>query len=236
LRGDAIDSRARNTRLPAERGGALVARLRVGVLISGRGSNLQALIDAAADPAYPAEIVLVISNRPEAAGLQRAAQAGIPHEVIAERDRGTFAAAADAALRHHRIELVALAGFMRLLDTGLVAAWRDRMVNIHPSLLPAFPGLHPQRQALAAGVRFSGCTVHFVRAEVDTGPIIAQAVVPVHDDDDEERLAARILAAEHRLYPLAVRLYAEGRLRIDGNRVTIAGGTAPDIAALNPAA
>jgi phosphoribosylglycinamide formyltransferase-1 len=206
------------------------------VLISGRGSNLQALIDAAADPAYPAEIVLVISNRPEAQGLQRAAQAGIPHQVIAERDRAAFAAAADAALRQYRVELVALAGFMRLLDTSFVEAWRDRMVNIHPSLLPAFPGLHPQRQALAAGVRFSGCTVHFVRAEMDTGPIIAQAVVPVHDDDDEDRLAARILAAEHRLYPLAVRLYAEGRLRIDGNRAVIAGGTAPDIVALNPVA
>jgi phosphoribosylglycinamide formyltransferase-1 len=213
-----------------------VARLRIGVLISGRGSNLQALIEAAADPAYPAEIVLVISNRPEAQGLEHAGQAGIPHEVIAARDRGVFAAAADAALRQHRVELVALAGFMRLLDTGFVAAWPDRMVNIHPSLLPAFPGLHPQRQALAAGVRFSGCTVHFVRAEMDTGPIIAQAIVPVHDDDDEDRLAARILATEHRLYPLAIRLYAEGRLRIDGNRAIIAGGSAPDIAALNPVA
>jgi phosphoribosylglycinamide formyltransferase-1 len=213
-----------------------VPRLRVGVLISGRGSNLQALIDAGANPAYPAEIVLVISNRPEAQGLQRAALAGIPHEVIAEHDRGAFAAVADAALQQHGVELIALAGFMRLLDIGFVAAWQDRMVNIHPSLLPAFPGLHPQRQALTAGVRFSGCTVHFVRAETDTGPIIAQAVVPVHDDDDEARLTARILAVEHRLYPLVVRLYAEGRLRIDGNRVTVAGATMPDIAALNPAA
>jgi phosphoribosylglycinamide formyltransferase 1 len=211
-----------------------MARLRVGVLISGRGSNLQALIDAAADPAYPAEIALVISNRPEAQGLQRAAQAGIPHQVIAERDRAGFAAAADGALSGHGVELVALAGFMRLLDAGFVAAWHDRMINIHPSLLPAFPGLHPQRQALMAGVRFSGCTVHFVRVEVDTGPIIAQAVVPVRDNDDEERLSARILAAEHRLYPLALRLYAEGRLKIDGNRVAVAGGTAPEIAAFNP--
>jgi len=211
-----------------------MARLRIGVLISGRGSNLQALIDAAADPAYPAEIVLVISNRAEAQGLRRAADAGIAHQVVAERDRTAFAAAADGALRQNGVELIALAGFMRLLDTGFVEAWRDRMVNIHPSLLPAFPGLHPQRQALMAGARFSGCTVHFVRAEVDTGPIIAQAVVPVHDDDDEESLSARILAAEHRLYPLALRLHAEGRLRIDGNRVSVAGGTAPDIAALNP--
>ena len=212
-----------------------MARLRVGVLISGRGSNLQALIDAAAGPAYPAEIALVISNQPQAAGLQRAAAAGIPREVITEGSRAAFASAADRVLRKHRIELVALAGFMRLLDTGFVETWRDRMVNIHPSLLPAFPGLHPQRQALAAGARFSGCTVHFVRPEMDSGPIIAQAVVPVRDDDDEERLAARILAQEHRLYPMAVRLCAEGRLRIEGNRVVVAGGTVADIAALNPA-
>ena len=211
-----------------------MARLRVGVLISGRGSNLRALIDAARDPGYPAEIVLVISNRAEAAGLQHAAQAGITHQVIAERDRAAFAAAADRALKQYGVELVALAGFMRLLDAGFVEGWRDRMINIHPSLLPAFPGLHPQRQALAAGVRFSGCTVHFVRVEVDTGPIIAQAVVPVHDDDDEERLSARILVAEHRLYPLALRLYAEGRLKVAGNRVAVAGGAAPDLAALNP--
>ena len=211
-----------------------MARLRVGVLISGRGSNLQALIEAAADPAYPAEIVLVISNRREAQGLQHATQAGIPHEVIGERDRGVFAAVADAALRRHRVELVALAGFMRLLDTGLVEAWCDRMVNIHPSLLPAFPGLHPQRQALAAGVRFSGCTVHFVRAEMDTGPIIAQAVVPVLPDDDEERLSARILAAEHRLYPMALRLCAEGWVTVAGERAVVAGATAPGEVMLNP--
>jgi phosphoribosylglycinamide formyltransferase 1 len=211
-----------------------MARLRVGVLISGRGSNLQALIDAAADPGYPAEIVLVISNRAEAAGLQRAAQAGIAHRVIAERDRAAFAAAADRALEQSGVELVALAGFMRLLDAGFVEGWHDRMINIHPSLLPAFPGLHPQRQALAAGVRFSGCTVHFVRVEVDTGPIVAQAVVPVRDDDDEDLLSARILAAEHRLYPLALRLYAEGRLKVAGNRVAVAGGITPDLAAFNP--
>src|SRR5438445_9116105 len=211
-----------------------MARLKVGVLISGRGSNLQALIDAATDPAYPAEIVLVISNRPEAPGLAHAARAGIAHRTIAEPSREIFAAEANAALRQSGAELAALAGFMRILDNGFVPAWRDRLVNIHPSLLPAFPGLHPQRQALAAGVRFSGCTVHFVRAQVDSGPIIAQAVVPVHDDDDEARLAERILAAEHRLYPLAVRLYAEGRLRIDGKKVVVAGGVPPDLAAFNP--
>lgn len=215
---------------------ARMSRLRIGVLISGRGSNLQALIDAAAAPDYPAEIACVISNRADAPGLERAARAGIAHEVIAHRNREAFAAAADAVLREHEVGLVALAGYMRILDTGFVETWRDRLVNIHPSLLPAFPGLHPQRQALAAGVKFSGCTVHFVRAEVDTGPIVAQAVVPVHDNDDEERLADRILAAEHRLYPVAVRLFAEGRLRIAGNRVAIRGGRPPELLALNPEA
>jgi phosphoribosylglycinamide formyltransferase-1 len=212
-----------------------MARLKVGVLISGRGSNLQALIDAAADPSYPAEIAVVISNRADAAGLARAEAGGIPRLAIIEPDRAAFAASADRALRGAGVALVALAGFMRILDTGFVAAWADRMINIHPSLLPAFPGLHPQRQALAAGVKFSGCTVHFVRVEVDTGPIIAQAAVPVEDGDDEDRLAARILIAEHRLYPLAVRLFAEGRLRLKGNRVLIAGGAAPDAALMNPA-
>src|SRR5260221_1258316 len=210
------------------RGGGAMKRLKVGVLISGRGSNLQALIDAAADPGYPAEIVLVISNRPDAAGLERAARAGIAHLAIANPSREAFAAGADAALREHGVGLVALAGYMRILDTGFVEAWRDRLVNIHPSLLPAFPGLHPQRQALAAGVRFSGCTVHFVRASVDSGPIIAQAVVPVHGDDNEALLAERILAAEHVLYPIAVRLFAEGRLWIGGESVPISGAVPPE--------
>jgi phosphoribosylglycinamide formyltransferase 1 len=212
-----------------------MARLKIGVLISGRGSNLQALIDAAAaEPAYPAEIACVISNNPAAAGLGRAARAGIVHSVLPHPSRAAFAAAADAALRQSGAQLVVLAGFMRLLDDGFVAAWRDRLVNIHPSLLPAFPGLHAQRQALNAGVRFAGCTVHFVRAEVDTGPIIAQAVVPVQPDDDEARLSERILAVEHRLYPMAVRLYAEGRLRIEGDRVAVAGATSPAGILFNP--
>jgi phosphoribosylglycinamide formyltransferase-1 len=210
------------------------ARLRLGVLISGRGSNLEALIGAAADPAYPAEIVLVISNRPKAPGLARAARAGIAHRTLPDPDRKVFAREADAALRHASVELVVLAGFMRILDTAFVEAWRDRLVNIHPSLLPAFPGLHAQRQALAAGVRFSGCTVHFVRPAVDTGPIIAQAVVAVHPGDDEALLAERILAAEHRLYPMAVRLYAEGRLRITGDTLAIAGAVPPQTVLFNP--
>jgi phosphoribosylglycinamide formyltransferase 1 len=206
----------------------------VGVLISGRGSNLQALIEAARHPDYPAEIVTVISNRGDAPGLRHATAAGISTHVVADPDRAAFAAAAGEILRGAAVGLVALAGFMRILDTGFVEAWRDRMVNIHPSLLPAFPGLHPQRQALAAGVKFSGCTVHFVRAAVDTGPIITQAVVPVLDGDDEARLADRILAAEHRLYPLAVRLLAEGRATVAGNRVAIGGSATPEGTQLNP--
>ncbi len=212
-----------------------MTRLRTAVLISGRGSNLAALIDACAAPGHPAQIVLVISNRPEAPGLAYADAAGIAREVVAAPDREDFAAAADAALCRHRIELVCLAGFMRLLDTGFVERWRDRMINIHPSLLPSFRGLHAQRQALAAGVRFVGCTVHFVRPEVDTGPIIAQAVVPVLGGDDEARLSDRILAAEHCLYPLALRLIAEGRVRIVEERAEIAGWSAPETTLCNPA-
>lgn len=208
--------------------------MRLGVMISGRGSNLQALIEACAARSYPAELAFVVSSRAEAAGLAHAAAAGIASAVVAEPDRARFAAEAEALLREHRVELVCLAGFMRLLDRGFVDAWRDRMINIHPSLLPAFPGLHAQRQALAAGVRFAGCTVHFVRPETDAGPIIAQAVVAVHPDDDEASLAARILAAEHRLYPSAVRLIAEGRTRIVGGRVEIDGWRAPALMALNP--
>jgi phosphoribosylglycinamide formyltransferase-1 len=206
----------------------------MGVLISGRGSNLRALIDACADPGYPAEIVVVVSDRADAPGLALAAAAGIFCAVIPHHTRLTFATEAEALLREQRIDLVCLAGFMRVLDTAFVEGWRDRMVNIHPSLLPAFPGLHPQRQALAAGVRFSGCTVHFVRPEVDVGPIIAQAIVPIQPGDDEVRLSARILAVEHRLYPLAVRLIAQGRVSVAGAKVEIDGWRAPTITALNP--
>jgi phosphoribosylglycinamide formyltransferase-1 len=211
-----------------------MVRRRVGVLISGRGSNLQALLEASADPAYPAEIVLVISNRQEAPGLAFAAAAGVPAFVIAHPDRRAFAAEAEALLRKMRVELVCLAGFMRLLETSFVEAWRDRMINIHPSLLPSFRGLHAQRQALAAGVRFAGCTVHFVRPEIDSGPIIGQAVVAVHADDDEARLSDRILAAEHRLYPIVLRLVAEGRVRVIGERVEIEGANTPEAALFNP--
>jgi phosphoribosylglycinamide formyltransferase-1 len=211
-----------------------MARQRVGVLISGRGSNLQALIDACASPAYPAEIVAVVSDRAEAPGLALAAAAGISCTVIPHRTRPALAAELGALLCEWDVHLVCLAGFMRVLDAAFVEGWRDRMVNIHPSLLPAFPGLHPQRQALAAGVRFSGCTVHFVRPEVDAGPIIAQAVVPIQPGDDEARLSARILEAEHRLYPLTVRMIAEGRVQVAGAKVEIDGWRAPTAAIFNP--
>jgi len=212
--------------------------LRLGVLVSGRGSNLQALIDASRDPAYPARIALVLTNRAGAPALARAAAAGIPTQVVAQRDhpdRAAFDAALDAALRAAAVDLVCLAGFMRLLGRPFVAAWRDRLVNIHPSLLPAFPGLDTHARALAAGVRISGCTVHFVRDAVDDGPVLVQAAVPVRDDDTPDTLAARVLAAEHRAYPLAVRLIAEGRARVVGERVAVAGAAWPETTLLSPA-
>jgi phosphoribosylglycinamide formyltransferase-1 len=213
-----------------------MARLKVGVLISGRGSNLQALIDACADPDFPAEVVLVISNNVRAQGLERAHAAGIATKVVDHRgfgDREAFDAALDTALRRGGAEFICLAGFMRLLTPGFVEWWRDRIINIHPSLLPAFKGLHSHERALEAGVRLSGCTVHFVRAEMDDGPIIVQAAVPVHPGDDAERLAARVLAVEHRAYKLALRLVAEGRVRVADEIVQI-DGAAPDAVLINP--
>ncbi|HYH38451.1 MAG TPA: phosphoribosylglycinamide formyltransferase [Azospirillum sp.] len=216
-----------------------MARLKVGVLISGRGSNLQALIDAAADPAFPAEIALVLSNKADAYGLERAAAAGVPTTVVSHRDfpgdKAAFEAAMDARLRAAGVELVCLAGFMRLLSPWFVDAWRDRMINIHPSLLPAFKGLDTHQRALDAGVRVHGCTVHYVRSEMDVGPIVVQAAVPVLPDDDAHALAGRVLAQEHRAYPLAVRLIAEGRVRVADEHVRIEGH-APDgaTALLNP--
>jgi phosphoribosylglycinamide formyltransferase-1 len=215
-----------------------MAKLKLGVLISGRGSNLQALIDATTDPSFPAEIALVISNRADAGGLARAAAAGIATKVIPHKEfasREAFDAALDAALRQAGVGLVCLAGFMRLLTAGFSQGWHDRLINIHPSLLPSFKGLDSHAQALAAGVRFSGCTVHFVRPEMDAGPIILQAAVPVHDGDDEEALAARILEAEHQCYPLAVRLIAEGRIRIVDQIVRVTDGEFAGAALLNPA-
>lgn len=211
-----------------------MSRLRVGVLISGRGSNLRALFAACADASYPAEVVAVVSDRVEAPGLAFARSSGICSTVIPHRDRQAFAARAQALLHDQQIQLVCLAGFMRVLDAAFVEAWRDKVINIHPSLLPAFPGLHPQRQALVAGVRFTGCTVHYVRPEVDAGPIIAQAVVATCADDDEVSLSARILNIEHRLYPLVVRLIAEDRVHVVAGKVEIEGWRAPRLAMLNP--
>jgi phosphoribosylglycinamide formyltransferase 1 len=216
-----------------------MARLKIAVLISGRGSNLAALIEACGAADFPAAIAIVLSNRADAAGLAHAARAAIPSRVIADRDfaeRAAFDAALDQALQAAGVELVCLAGFMRLLGADFVARWRDRLVNIHPSLLPAFRGLDTHARALAAGVRFGGCTVHFVRPAMDEGPIIVQAAVPVLPGDDEARLAARVLAAEHRAYPLAVRLIAAGRVRVADERVEIAGAPSAVPVVLNPPA
>ena len=203
------------------------ARLRVGVLVSGRGSNLQALLDASARPDYPAEVVVVISDRERAAALDRARAAGIEALYVNPKDfadREAFDLALVREISARRVGLVCCAGFMRILSPAFTRAFAGRAMNIHPSLLPSFPGLHAQRQALDQGVKVAGATVHFLDAgAVDTGPIILQSTVPVQADDTEDTLAAQILAEEHRLYPEAVRLFAEGRLTIDGRRVTVRG-------------
>ncbi len=214
-----------------------MAKLKVGALISGRGTNLQALIDAAADPDFPAEVVLVVSNQPDAAGLARAAAAGIPAVTVDHRaydGREAFEEAMTAALTAAGVELICLAGFMRILTESFVDHWWDRLINIHPSLLPAFRGLHVHERVLEHGTRFSGCSVHYVRPAMDDGPIIVQAAVPVLSDDTAETLAERVLAEEHIVYPLAVRLIAEGRVRVVGERVTITGALAPRGALINP--
>jgi len=204
-----------------------MARLKIGVLISGRGSNLQALIDASANPEYPAEIAIVISNKADAGGLERASAAGISTAVVSRRDfdsREDFDSAIDGKLRDAGVQLVCLAGFIWLLGEDFVNNWRDRVINIHPSLLPAFKGLNVQAQAIESGVRFSGASVHFVRPELDAGPIIVQAVVPVLPEDDADTLSARILEQEHKIYPAAVRWIAEGRVRVSGEVVTVRDG------------
>ena len=214
-----------------------MARLRVAVLISGRGSNLQALINACAEPAFPAAIDLVISNKPEARGLALAETASVATRIVNHRDfadRPSFEAALTAALGEAGVDLVCLAGFMRLLSADFVERWRNRLINIHPSLLPAFKGLHVHQRVIEAGVRITGCTVHFVGPEMDDGPIIVQAAVPVAADDTPEGLAERVLAAEHRCYRLALRLIAEGRVAVAGNVVTITGGDPLPAGFLNP--
>ncbi|OYQ33388.1 phosphoribosylglycinamide formyltransferase [Niveispirillum lacus] len=199
-------------------------RVRLGVLISGRGSNLQALIDAASDPTYPAEVALVISNKADAAGLERARAAGIATLVLKPKDfanKAAHEAAMTTALQEAGVGLVCLAGYMRLLSPVFVAAWHNRLINIHPSLLPSFPGLDTHARAIEAGVWLHGCTVHYVRVEMDTGPIIVQAAVPVGDDDTPDSLSARVLEQEHKAYPLAVRLIAEGRVTVEGDRALV---------------
>lgn len=201
-----------------------MARRRTAILISGRGSNMAALIEAAQQPDYPAEIALVLSNRADAPGLARVKAAGIEAAVVASKgysSREVFDQALQARLADADIELVCLAGFMRVLSEEFVKTWRDRLINIHPSLLPLFPGLDTHTRALEAGVRIHGCTVHFVRTDVDRGPIIAQAAVPVLSADTAETLAERVLAAEHRLYPLALSLVAAGKARVVDERVVI---------------
>lgn len=204
-------------------------RKRVAALISGRGSNVASLIEAARNPGYPAEIALVLSNRPDAGGLARAAEGGITTEVVDHKvfgSRESFEAELDRVIRSHRIDIVALAGFMRVLTPSFVERWTGCMLNIHPSLLPSFKGLHTHARALAEGVRIHGCTVHFVVPELDSGPIVAQAAVPVHGTESEGELAARVLAQEHVIYPRALAWLAEGRVRLEGGRVAFDGGAA----------
>ena len=197
---------------------------KLGVLVSGRGSNLQAILDAARRNALSARVAVVISNKADAPALDRARAQGVETLFLDPRQyagREAYDRALAEALRARKVDLVCLAGFMRILSPEFIRAFPGRIINIHPSLLPAFPGLHAQRQALEHGVRITGCTVHFVDETVDTGPILLQAAVPVEEDDDEERLAARILEQEHRIYPEAIQLIADQRVRIEGRRARI---------------
>ena len=204
----------------------MARKVPLGILISGNGSNLQAIIDAVEKKRLDAEVRVVTSNRADAYGLVRAQKHGVPTEIVDHRkfpSREAFDQHLIERFKDRQVELVVLAGFMRLLSADFVHAFSNRIMNIHPALLPAFPGLHVQRKAVEAGVRFSGCTVHFVNEECDQGPIIIQAVVPVFSDDSEESLSARILKEEHRIYPKAIQLYSEGRLHVVGQRVLVDG-------------
>ena len=213
------------------------SKLRIGVLASGGGTNLQSIIDGCQSGRINGEIVTVLSNNPDAGALQRAAKAEIAHQCINHREfdsRDNFDSAVVSALIEAKVELVVLAGFMRIIGQRFLDAFPGRIMNIHPALLPAFPGLHVQQKALDYGARFSGCTVHFVDGGVDTGPIIIQAVVPVLDNDDEDSLSARILEQEHKIYPQAIQWFAEGAICIDGRRVIIDKATQPPEAGINP--
>lgn len=214
-----------------------MTKLKTAILISGRGSNMQALIEACAQPDYPAEIVLVIANVPSAGGIELAKAAGLAVAVIPHRNydsRDAFDQAIDARLREAQTDLICLAGFMRIFTESFVRKWQGRLVNIHPSLLPSFKGTNVHEQTLDAGVRISGCTVHYVTPELDSGPAIAQAAVPVDPDDNPERLAARVLMAEHRLYPIALRLIAEGRAQLYNGRVIFKDVAARETILINP--
>ena len=209
-----------------------MARKRVAILISGRGSNMSALIEAAKDKDYPAEIVLVVSNRPDAAGIAYARKAGIAATIVDHtdygKDREGFERALQSVLESSGIEIVCLAGFMRLLTPWFVNKWQGRMINIHPALLPDFKGLDTHARALAAGAKTHGATVHFVSADMDGGPIICQGAVPVLEGDTPTTLAARVLAAEHRIYPIALKWLAKGSLRVTDGRCSVRGTTIPD--------
>jgi phosphoribosylglycinamide formyltransferase-1 len=211
---------------------------RVAILISGRGSNMTALVEAAKAQDFPAEIVVVISNKTEASGLARARDAGIPTVTIEStpfgKDRAGFEAKLQSALDNYRVDLICLGGFMRLFTAAFVQRWHGRMLNIHPSLLPAFPGLDPHGQALRAGVKISGATVHFVIPETDAGPIVMQGAVAVRDDDTPEMLAARVLEIEHRIYPDALRLVASGGTRLEGDLCKTTAYGSPDDSLISP--
>jgi len=214
-----------------------MAKLRLAVMISGSGTNLQALIDACADPDYPAEIHVVISNRPDAQGIERAKKASIDAEVIDHtvyEDRETFEEALHGCLKDHRIQLVCLAGFMRILNAEFVNRWRDRMINIHPSLLPSYKGLHTHERAIEDGVRFAGCTIHYVRPEMDNGPILMQTAVPIAADETPESLSAKILPFEHQMYPAAVRMIADGKARVSGGKVVFNDTDMGDAGLISP--
>ncbi|MFN3232662.1 MAG: phosphoribosylglycinamide formyltransferase [Alphaproteobacteria bacterium] len=211
--------------------------MKIAILISGRGSNMQALLKACADPDFPADVVEVISNRPDAAGIAIAETFNVPTLVIDHTHFGTreeFEDALHDALVGSGAELLCLAGFMRLLGADFIGRWRDKIINVHPSLLPAYRGLHTHERALEDGVRFTGCTIHFVRPEMDNGPIIFQACVPVLPDDTEQALEARVLEWEHKLYPLVVRLLSQGRLRVSGGQVMIDGPIEPQDGLMSP--
>ena len=212
-------------------------KLRVGVLISGNGSNLQSIINACEDPNFPAELAIVISNKANAYGLVRAKKSNINIKVIEHqnfKNRSEFEKNINRILIENNVELVCLAGFMRILTDTFVCSWKERLINIHPSLLPAFKGLNTHQRAIECGVKFSGCTIHFVSSEMDEGPIILQAAVPVHQHDTSKILAERVLDSEHKLYPLAIRLFANKRIRIEKDLVKFTGIEDSNETLINP--